>query len=52
MTLQDELHSLRLRAFRSNAEADKAAYYERLSLAFQRGELVPAPPSRVQAVGE
>ena len=39
--LHAELTQLRLRAFKSNSEIDKAAYYLRLSQAFQRDELVP-----------
>lgn len=41
--IEDELNRLRLRAFKSNSNADRDAYYERLSQAFQRGELVAAP---------
>jgi len=43
--LADELNALRLRAFRSNSPEDRAAYFDRLSQAFQRGELVPATAS-------
>lgn len=38
--MTDELNKLRLVAFKSNSDADKAAYFNSLSQAFQRGELV------------
>lgn len=41
-TLTDRLNDLRLRAFRSNSEADRNVYFAALSLAFQRGELIAA----------
>ena len=36
-----EINELRLTAFRTNAAADRDAYHNRLSEAFQRGELWP-----------
>jgi len=38
--INDELNALRLEALRTGADGDISAYHQRLSLAFQRGELV------------
>ena len=38
--INDELNALRLEALRTNADGDISAYHQRLSMAFQRGELV------------
>jgi hypothetical protein len=43
------LNRLRLQAFETNAETDRAAYYKALSHAFQNGELVASPPPPAQA---
>lgn len=44
------LDNLRMKAFASNSDADKTAYFERLSQAFQRGELVAASRDHIPDV--
>jgi hypothetical protein len=48
--ISKELDRLRLKAFKTNSPSDKQAYYDALSRAFQRGELVEASVS--PAIGE
>lgn len=38
--VNDELNRLRITAFKSNSEDDRAAYFDKLSLMFQRGDLI------------
>lgn len=40
--INDDLNSLRIKAFMTNSEEDRQKYFDRLSLLFQRGELVSA----------
>lgn len=43
IALIEWLNKLRLKAFKVGTEANRQAYFDALSLAFQRGELIPAP---------
>ena len=38
--VNDELNKLRLAAFMSNSEDDRSAYFDKLSIMFQRGDLI------------
>lgn len=41
MTIRDEVDTLRLKAFRTNAEADRKAYFDRLSSLWQNYKIMP-----------
>lgn len=41
MTIREELDALRLTAFKTNSQEDRAAYFERLSRLWQNFKIMP-----------